>query len=45
MQPTILVDENDTGTVTGPAGILADQTYADLLDRLQKNNLQRFRPS
>jgi hypothetical protein len=37
---TILVNDNiDTGTVTGPGQYpLADKTYADLLDRLQKNN-------
>jgi len=36
----ILVNDNfDTGTVTTPGQYpLADKTYADLLDRLQKNN-------
>jgi hypothetical protein len=43
---TVLVDENfDTGTVTGPGQYpLADQTYADLLDRLQKNNFVTVSP-
>ena len=42
----ILVDENfDTGTVTGPGQYpLADQTYAALLDRLQKNNFASVSP-
>lgn len=42
----ILVDENfDTGTVTGPGQYpLADQTYAALLDRLQKNNFATVSP-
>jgi hypothetical protein len=44
--PAILVDENfDTGTVTGPGQYpLADQTYAALLDRLQKNNFATVSP-
>jgi Zinc dependent phospholipase C len=43
---TILVDENfDTGTVTGPGQYpLADQTYAALLDRLQKNSFASLSP-
>jgi len=43
----ILVDENfDTGTVTGPGQYpLADQTYAALLDRLQKNNFATVSPA
>jgi hypothetical protein len=43
---TNLVDENfDTGTVTGPGQYpLADQTYASLLDRLQKNNFAAVSP-
>ena len=43
---TILVDENfDTGTVTGPGQYpLADQTYAGLLDRLQRNNFAAVSP-
>jgi hypothetical protein len=42
----ILVDGNfDTGTVTGPGQYpLADKTYADLLDRLQKNNFATISP-
>jgi Zinc dependent phospholipase C len=42
----ILVDDNfDTGTVTGPGQYpLADQTYATLLDRLQKNNFATVSP-
>ena len=42
----VLVDENfDTGTVTGPGQYpLADQTYAALLDRLQKNNFATVSP-
>jgi hypothetical protein len=42
----VLVDENfDTGTVTGPGQYpLADKTYADLLDRLQKNNFAAVSP-
>jgi hypothetical protein len=41
-----LADENfDTGTVTGPGQYpLADQTYAALLDRLQKNNFATVSP-
>jgi hypothetical protein len=43
----VLVDENfDTGTVTGPGQYpLADQTYAALLDRLQKNNFATISPA
>jgi len=43
---TILVDENfDTGTVTGPGQYpLADQTYAGLLDRLEKDNFATVSP-
>ena len=43
----ILVDENfDTGTVTGPGQYpLADQTYAALLDRLQKNSFATVSPA
>ena len=43
---TTLVDDNfDTGTVTGPGQYpLADQTYAALLDRLQKNNFATVSP-
>jgi hypothetical protein len=43
---TTLVNDNiDTGTVTGPGQYpLADQTYADLLDRLQKNNFASLSP-
>jgi hypothetical protein len=38
-QATLLNDNIDTGTVTTPGQYpLADKTYADLLDRLQKNN-------
>jgi hypothetical protein len=42
----ILVDENfDTGTVTGPGQYpLADKTYADLLNRLQKDNFAAVSP-
>jgi hypothetical protein len=42
----VLVDNNfDTGTVTGPGQYpLADQTYAALLDRLQKNNFATVSP-
>ncbi len=41
-----LADDNiDTGTVTGPGQYpLADQTYAALLDRLQKNNFVTVSP-
>src|SRR5580658_2316729 len=43
---TILVNDNfDTGTVTTPGQYpLADQTYANLLDRLQKNNFAAVSP-
>jgi len=43
---TALVNDNfDTGTVTGPGQYpLADKTYADLLDRLQKNNFASLSP-
>jgi Zinc dependent phospholipase C len=43
---TILVNDNfDTGTITGPGQYpLADKTYADLLDRLQKNNFASVSP-
>jgi hypothetical protein len=38
-------DNFDTGTVTTPGQYpLADQTYADLLDRLQKNNFASLSP-
>ena len=42
-----LVDENfDTGTVTGPGQYpLTDQTYAALLDRLQKNDFATVSPA
>jgi Zinc dependent phospholipase C len=42
----LLVDDNfDTGTVTGPGQYpLADQTFAGLLDRLQKNNFAAVSP-
>jgi len=41
-----LVNDNiDTGTVTGPGQYpLADKTYADLLDRLQKNDFASVSP-
>jgi Zinc dependent phospholipase C len=43
---TILANDNiDTGTVTTPGQYpLADETYADLLDRLQKNNFAAVSP-
>ncbi len=43
---TALVNGNfDTGTVTTPGQYpLADKTYADLLDRLQKNNFAALSP-
>jgi hypothetical protein len=38
-------DNIDTGTVTGPGQYpLADKTYADLLDRLQKNDFASVSP-
>jgi hypothetical protein len=42
----ILINDNfDTGSVTGPGQYpLADQTYANLLDRLQKNNFVSLSP-
>ncbi len=42
----ILVDDNfDTGSITGPGQYpLADKTYADLLDRLQKNDFASVSP-
>ena len=41
----LLNDNFDTGTVTGPGQYpLADKTYADLLDRLQKNNFSALSP-
>src|SRR5580704_14650422 len=44
--PTTLLNDNfDTGTVTTPGQYpLADKTYADLLDRLQKNNFASLSP-
>jgi Zinc dependent phospholipase C len=43
---TALVNDNfDTGTVTTPGQYpLADKTYADFLDRLQKNNFASLSP-
>jgi hypothetical protein len=45
--PAPLLNDNfDTGTVTGPGQYaLADKTYADLLDRLQKNNFSSLSPA
>jgi hypothetical protein len=44
-QTTLVNDNFDTGTVTGPGQYpLADKTYADLLDRLQKNNFASVSP-
>jgi hypothetical protein len=42
----LLVNDNfDTGTVTTPGQYpLADKTYADLMDRLQKNNFDTVSP-
>jgi hypothetical protein len=42
----ILTNDNfDTGTITAPGQYpLADKTYADLLDRLQKNNFASLSP-
>ncbi len=41
----LLNDNFDTGTITGPGQYpLADKTYADLLDRLQKNNFSALSP-
>ena len=43
---TTLVDDNfDTGTITGPGQYpLADKTYADLLDRLGRDNFAAVSP-
>jgi hypothetical protein len=44
-QTTLVNDNFDTGTVTTPGQYpLADKTYADLLDRLQKNNFAALSP-
>jgi hypothetical protein len=44
-QADLLNDNIDTGTVTGPGQYpLADKTYADLLDRLQKNDFASVSP-
>jgi hypothetical protein len=44
-QTTLVNDNFDTGTVTGPGQYpLADKTYADLLGRLQKNNFASVSP-
>jgi len=41
----LLNDNFDTGTVTSPGQYpLADNTYADLMDRLQKNNFSTISP-
>jgi hypothetical protein len=45
-QPDLVNENFDTGTVTGPGEYpLADKTYADLLDRLQKNNFASVSPA
>src|SRR5580698_6400 len=45
-QAVLVVENFDTGTVTGPGQYpLADQTYATLLDRLQKNNFATISPA
>jgi hypothetical protein len=42
---TVINDNFDTGTRTGPGEYpLADKTYADLLDRLDKNHFVRVSP-
>ena len=42
----LLNDNFDTGSVTGPGQYpLADKTYADLLDRLAKQNFQQVSPA
>jgi hypothetical protein len=42
----LLNDNFDTGTVTGPGQYpLADKTYAELLDRLAKQNFQQVSPA
>ncbi len=44
-QADLLNDNIDTGTVTGPGQYpLADKTYADLLERLQKNDFASISP-
>jgi hypothetical protein len=44
-QAALTNDNIDTGTVTGPGQYpLADKTYADLLDRLQKNDFALVSP-
>src|ERR1700734_3664479 len=44
-QTTLVNDNFDTGPVTSPGQYpLADKTYADLLDRLQKNNFASLSP-
>jgi hypothetical protein len=44
-QTTLVNDNIDTGTVTTPGQYpLADKTYADLLDRLQKNDFAALSP-
>jgi hypothetical protein len=44
-QTTLVNDNFDTGTVTGPGQYpLADKTYADLLDRLQKSKFASVSP-
>ena len=44
-QTTLVNDNFDTGTVTTPGQYpLADKTYADLLDRLQKKNFASLSP-
>jgi len=44
-QITLVNDNIDTGTVTGPGQYpLADKTYADLLDRLQKKDFASLSP-
>jgi hypothetical protein len=44
-QATLVNDNFDTGTVTTAGQYpLADKTYADLLDRLQKNNFASLSP-
>ena len=44
-QPMLVNDNFDTGTTTGPGQYpLADQTYADLMDRLAKDHFSRVSP-